>query len=632
MCKVCVLFHTSPVQAPLQPHTSPGPPRHCEACDELETPLNKHRMCSRCGWVFYCDAKCKNRDAGPHESFCDYAQDETLELPSTQLLPPCGIGTIHVEFAWHALQRMIRYQIRERGPTGATNVELPPRYGEKELRSVHRRLAGFPTYRTEGLRPELRQAPLATDERVTYRPSMVLSSFTATFVDCDVGRQDRKDEDAVGLVARQDGLRETILDSGCNRVLVHPTMNVKDMRQAPTTKLAGITDAPLKVTRQATACFQYISGRGGVSTTCFEDALVSESTPYNILSPVIMDYDLKQSVVFQNNQALVLRHPIIINERDVICRARMMPNKLYRLDGKQDKPLDINKRYKPTVTGREKGLVTFSVNPNATKAPIDAMTFHRMAAHAGVEAMEQLARQEGRTIKGKDWRAKLPTQCHPCLRAKSTRLPFYRDNKEVDSDFRLGESINIDFRGPWPVKSIQGNYYKLIIKERYGFTCNAYSSTRESTGYLKRIIKTINFIETQTGRRVKQIQTDGEFTSRLLKEYCDFKGIVLKPSSRDEPTSNPVAERDHRTSGGRATALRIDAGLPEAFWEEMNEAECAIRMITPLTKGKYKGRSPYEITLKRSFPTGFLQPIGCLAFVRLVDARKGRPMAIPVLL
>eukprot|EP00808_Paulinella_micropora_P030441 g42065.t1 len=44
-----------------------------------------------------------------------------------------------------------------------------------------------------------------------------------------------------------------------------------------------------------------------------------------------------------------------------------------------------------------------------------------------------------------------------------------------------------------------------------------------------------------------------------------------------------------------------------------------------MTNGKYTGQSPYEVTLKRTFPTGFLHPIGCLAFVRYTLRKKENP-------
>eukprot|EP00808_Paulinella_micropora_P019021 g25232.t1 len=74
--------------------------------------------------------------------------------------------------------------IRERGPAGATVVEMPPRYQERELQSVYRRLAGFRTYELRSQRHTIQQAPPETDERVAYKPSTVATSFSATLVDC----------------------------------------------------------------------------------------------------------------------------------------------------------------------------------------------------------------------------------------------------------------------------------------------------------------------------------------------------------------------------------------------------------------------------------------------------------------
>ena len=103
----------------------------------------------------------------------------------------------------------------------------------------------------------------------------------------------------------------------------------------------------------------------------------------------------------------------------------------------------------------------------------------------------------------------------------------------------------------------------------------------------------------------------------------------MKTTPRDEPRSNPVAERDHRTSEVRATAMRLDSHLPPSFWQEMEMAEWVIRLVTPLPIGKYKGKTPYELALKRPPPRDFLHPIGCLAWVRLWESKKGMSMAVP---
>eukprot|EP00808_Paulinella_micropora_P031979 g62278.t1 len=95
-----------------------------------------------------------------------------------------------------------------------------------------------------------------------------------------------------------------------------------------------------------------------------------------------------------------------------------------------------------------------------------------------------------------------------------------------------------------------GNRYKLIVKckeSQFGF--KNFTPTREENLYLPFVQKVIAFFAAQTGSTVKQIRCDGEYNTRRLQEFCDQNGIILKTTPRDETRSNPVAERDHRTSG-----------------------------------------------------------------------------------
>ena len=138
------------------------------------------------------------------------------------------------------------------------------------------------------------------------------------------------------------------------------------------------------------------------------------------------------------------------------------------------------------------------------------------------------------------------------------------------------------------------------------------------------------FFETQTGTRLKALRSDGEFaTATLLSNYAAKKGFIIKTSPRDEPRANSTNERDHRTANRRAVAMRLDSHLPEQYWEIMRDTERVVRNLTPLTSGSLKGMTPYEATLKRGYPKGFLQPIGCLAWIRHWSSKKNQEMAYP---
>ena len=290
-----------------------------------------------------------------------------------------------------------------------------------------------------------------------------------------------------------------------------------------------------------------------------------------------------------------------------------MPNMLYRSDTCEDTPLDPNRRFFPTTTKVSTAVVHFSLNPRASKGTISALEAHRLSGHGMIGPMTQLVSALGRRISDPNWQKKLAHLCHSCALSSPKKLPFFKDNESLDAQFDLFEAFCMDFKSKSQV-SLQGNKYILLVKEVKGrFSFKLYFPSREAQLYVPWVVRVFAFFVRQTGVSIKQIRCDGEFIAEIFVEYCNEKGIIIKHTTPGEPRSNSGAERDFQTGTRRAQAIMIDAKFPASLWEECERAEHAVRMVTPHSAGPYKGKSPYEITLKRKFPLDFLRPVGCLA-------------------
>eukprot|EP00808_Paulinella_micropora_P001205 g66686.t1 len=78
-----------------------------------------------------------------------------------------------------------------------------------------------------------------------YQPSRVHSTFTATAIDPDTtvwGEEEAMIETAVAYRVVETATVPTIVDSGCNRTLVHHTMPMSRVKTGKTVHLAGITE------------------------------------------------------------------------------------------------------------------------------------------------------------------------------------------------------------------------------------------------------------------------------------------------------------------------------------------------------------------------------------------------------
>ena len=78
-----------------------------------------------------------------------------------------------------------------------------------------------------------------------------------------------------------------------------------------------------------------------------KEMLYDPNVPVNIVSTGHMDNVHHRSIIHQNGQLLILKHPIKVDEDDVIVRGRLTPGLLYRWDTEHDTPLDINERFYP---------------------------------------------------------------------------------------------------------------------------------------------------------------------------------------------------------------------------------------------------------------------------------------------
>ena len=81
----------------------------------------------------------------------------------------------------------------------------------------------------------------------------------------------------------------------------------------------------------------------------------------------------------------------------------------------------------------------------------------------------------------------------------------------------------------------------------------------------------VNQIETQVGRKVKQVITDGggEFFNQDMESWLGEKGITQLITTRNTLQNNGTAERMNCTIMGKACTIQINNGLPKQLWDEL---------------------------------------------------------------
>ena len=139
--------------------------------------------------------------------------------------------------------------------------------------------------------------------------------------------------------------RMIVQDSGSSRDIACSTAILGNLRDiAPVSLITGNGESV--VNQKGDARLTRIDGNGK-PVLVKKEMLYDPRVPVNIVSTGSMDHIHHRSVIHQNGQLLILKHPIRIKESDVIVRGRMTPGMLYRWDTEFDKPLNINERFDP---------------------------------------------------------------------------------------------------------------------------------------------------------------------------------------------------------------------------------------------------------------------------------------------
>jgi transposase InsO family protein len=216
--------------------------------------------------------------------------------------------------------------------------------------------------------------------------------------------------------------------------------------------------------------------------------------------------------------------------------------------------------------------VAFAVQ---NKSGIDL--WHRRMAHLNPDSIYHLSKHG--MVSGLDLRVKETLgPCDGCADGKHPQAPFPQKGSRAEN---ILDRLHMDLQGPRQ-PSLSNYRYSLGIVD-----CHSRNGWKF---FLKTKDQASNFIkdfiseqETQMGKKVKRIRTDGgtEFVNAELESFLKEKGIILETSAPYTQQQNGVAERFNRTTSEHALAMIKDAGLTDGFWPEAHEYASYVRNRSP---------------------------------------------------
>jgi hypothetical protein len=305
-----------------------------------------------------------------------------------------------------------------------------------------------------------------------------------------------------------------VIDSGCARSIVINESMLQEYKSIQTS-MNTANDSPLICT-----------GIGKLPTPNFtlEDVLYSPDLTFNLLS-VSQLADMDLSIQFNKYSCRIHKNG--------------QPNHIL-MEARREGNLYIHR-----PSNRELALISTTTSKTTLA--------HRRMGHLNMQSLRLL--QTLSTGLELDQTPKDP--CTVCIVAKSHKSHYQSSQKQ--SSF-IGELIHTD-EGEMEVRSINGEYkYYVVFIDDYTRFITLYPLSLKSNAY-SAYVHFCNRLFNLTGKYPSTLRSDGggEFTSDLIKLFCQSKGTFQELTSRYTPQHNARAERSNRTLKEGTLAMLVNS-------------------------------------------------------------------------
>ena len=237
----------------------------------------------------------------------------------------------------------------------------------------------------------------------------------------------------------------------------------------------------------------------------------------------------------------------------------------------------------------------------------DFEIMHRRLAHPSKEVIQKAGKHV------KDFpHVEIPKEhlCTGCAQGKMTNKTFPPSNTRATAPFEL---IHSDLK-TFPIESYRKYKYSIVFYDDY--TSHAWTmNLRTKDAALVATRHFLAMVETKYQKRVRRWMSDagGEYTSLTFTTMLKEKGIEILQSIPHAHQQNGRAERIIRTLMDKAESMRLQACLPQSWWEFALDHATHVYNRTP--NRRLNWQTPFQL-LNGSKPSiDHLRVLGCGAYV-----------------
>jgi len=260
-------------------------------------------------------------------------------------------------------------------------------------------------------------------------------------------------------------------------------------------------------------------------------------------------------------------------------------------------------------------VMQFKRSINLTAHFSQAQLWHERCAHVNIEYIRKTV--AAGAVDGINQSSLVGSfQCEGCIFGKSCKQPHPSVPNKRNA--KVGEMFHVDLAGPVPVQSLGGSAYMLLIKDDASTFNTVYFLKRKNSAAAS-IVEYVNFIENQTGNRVKNMKSDNgtESVCSELQSFLSEKGIVHERSAPYTPQSNGKIERHVRTIKDYARSMLNRLDSPQFLWAEAVSA--AVYIWNRILNKQCGEKTPFEQVFGRKPNLSHLRVFGCNAYAHISE-------------
>lgn len=397
----------------------------------------------------------------------------------------------------------------------------------------------------------------------------------------------KDDKNKVCFLSNADNCtQDWVIDSGSSLHLTNQNQSFEDFEE-------NIID--IGVAKKGEIIKTMGSGTIEMKNCFLKDVFYVPDLATNLLSVKAIT-DKGGEVLFTKNKVMICKDAIFSKNKESTLK-----NRGIIIEGKQNETGLFTVNFKPEIT---------SGTSYVTKTD-NLMTLHKKMGHLGEKNLRKLSKIcDGLKLSDEELKKGLEN-CDICLRAKQTRLPFsenrYKANKPL-------EIIHSDVCGPiepttWDDKS----YFVTFTDDHTNFTQTYLLSHKNEV--FDALQEYSAQVEAKWNTKINKLRCDqgGEYSSKVLKDWCKKKGTLIDYTTPFTPQLNGKSERKNRTIMERARAMLYEAEVAKELWGE------AVLVSTYLINRSPKNDmtvTPYEAWTSRKPNLDNIAIFGCVAFAK----------------